>query len=61
MNDTPLEPLLKGTRTAAFHFAKAGFEVASGLGALIVGITRTVRPEDDPEGDEDGPQHVVVE
>lgn len=61
MNDTPIEPLVKGTKIATFHFAKAAFEVASGVGALIVGISRTIRPEPDPEDDEFGPQHVVVE
>lgn len=61
MNETPLDPLVKGTKVATFHFAKAAFEVASGVGALIVGISRTVRPEPEPEDDDPGPQHVTVE
>lgn len=61
MTDTPLDPLVKGTKVAAFHFAKAGFEVASGVGALIVGISRTVRPESSPDHEDSGPEHVTVE
>jgi hypothetical protein len=61
MKDTPLEPLVNGTKVATFHFAKAAFEVVSGVGALVVGVSRTVRPEPDPNPDESGPQHVTVE
>ncbi|MGI9641842.1 MAG: hypothetical protein ACR2N9_03570 [Acidimicrobiia bacterium] len=61
MKDTPLEPLVNGTKAATFHFAKAAFEVASGVGAIVVGVSRTVRPEPDTDEDETGPQHVTVE
>ncbi len=60
MQETPIEPLVEATRKATVHFAKAAFEVASGIGALMAGIVRTVRPES--EGDERGAsQHVPVE
>jgi hypothetical protein len=60
MPETPIEPLVDATRKATVHFAKAAFEVASGVGALMAGIVRTVRPE--AGGDERGPsQHVPVE
>ena len=61
MNESPLDPQVKGTKVATFHFAKAAFEVASGVGALIVGVSRTVRPEPEQDDDESGPQHVTVE
>jgi hypothetical protein len=61
MNDTPIEPFVQGTKLATIHFAKAAFEVASGLGALVVGISRTVSPDSDDEEDESGPQRVPVE
>lgn len=61
MNDPLLDPLVKGTKAATFHFAKAAFEVASGVGALILGLSRTVRPEPDQDDDDAGPQHVTVE
>jgi hypothetical protein len=60
MPETPIEPLVDATRKATVHFAKAAFEVASGVGALMTGIVRTVRPE--TQGDERGAsQHVPVE
>lgn len=60
MPETPIEPLVDATRKATVHFAKAAFEIASGVGALVAGIARTVRPE--AEVDERGAsQHVPVE
>jgi hypothetical protein len=61
MTDTnPIEPLVTGTKRATVHFAKAAFEVASGVGAFLRGVTRTVRPEpDDAEGT--GPQKVEID
>ena len=56
----PVEPLVTGTKRAAVHFAKAGFEVASGVGALLRGVTRTVRPEPDDTGTS-GPQRVEID
>ena len=63
MTNTPIEPLVDATRSAATHFAKAAFEVAAGVGALFVGITQTVRREsgDRDSGTTDGPQRVTVE
>jgi hypothetical protein len=56
----PTEHLVAATKRATMHFARAAFEVASGVGALAAGITQTVRrePDDDPES---GPQKVTVE
>jgi len=61
MTDTPLDPLVKGTKVATIHFAKAAFEVASGVGALLVGVSRTVRPEPAADDEDSGPEHVTVE
>ncbi len=60
MPETPIEPLVDATRKATVHFAKAAFEVANGIGALMAGIVKTVRPE--AEGDDSAAtQHVPVE
>lgn len=61
MDDTPLGPLVEGTRRATIHLAKAAFEVATAVGALVSGITQTVRPPNDDESDDQGPVHVPVE
>lgn len=61
MKDTPIEPLVTGAKRATIHFVKAAMEVASGVGALVAGVSRTVRPEDPDRDDEAGPQHVTVE
>ncbi len=57
---SPVEPLVTGTKRAAVHFAKAGFEVASGVGAFLRGVTHTVRPEPDDRGSS-GPQKVEID
>ncbi len=59
-NPRSTEPLVAATKRATVHFAKAAYEVASGLGALFAGVTQTVRrdPDDDTKS---GPQKVTVE
>ena len=59
MAETPLDPLVDGTRKATIHFAKAAYEVAAGVGALVVGITQTVKPPE--EDDSAKPEHITVE
>jgi O-acetylhomoserine/O-acetylserine sulfhydrylase-like pyridoxal-dependent enzyme len=59
-NDKPTDALVDGVKTAVVHFGKAAFEVASGVGALFVGITQTVRPGS-RDDDESGPERVPVE
>lgn len=61
MNETPIEPLVTGAKRATVHFVKAAIEVASGLGALVAGVSRTVRPDHVDTDDDGGPQHVTVE
>ncbi len=60
MSETPIDPIIRGTKEATLHFARAAFEVAAGLGAIVTGVTRTIRPDDGPD-DEHRPQHVPVE
>jgi hypothetical protein len=60
MSDTPLDPIITGTKRAAIHFTRAAFEIAAGMGALLVGVTETIRPPDDTD-DESGVEHVPVE
>jgi len=60
-NDKPTDALVDGVRSAVVHFGKAAYEVASGVGALFVGITQTVRPASQGDDDENGPQKVPVE
>ena len=43
MTNTPAEPLVEATKVAVGHFTKAAFEVAAGVGALFVVITKRVR------------------
>jgi hypothetical protein len=57
--DTPIGPLVEGTKKASIHFAKAAFELATGVGALVGGVVRTIRPDDHP--DDHPPQRVPVE
>ncbi len=47
--DKSIDPLVDGAKTAAIHFSKAAFEVATGIGALLAGITQIVWP-----GEQDG-------
>jgi hypothetical protein len=60
-NQRPAEPLVAATKRATVHFAKAAFEVASGVGALFTGISQTVRRDSDDDDPEAGPQKVTVE
>lgn len=56
------DPLVAGLQKAALHFSRAAIEVVSGVGDLVTGVTRKVRPDsggDDP--DPDGPQKIEIE
>ncbi|MEN8040332.1 MAG: hypothetical protein ABFR95_02410 [Actinomycetota bacterium] len=63
MTDTDnTTPLVAGVKSAAIHFSKAALEIASGVGVLVVGVARTVRPTDEPTESEDGgPQKIEIE
>lgn len=56
----PIDPLVDGVRQAVVHFGKATYEVAAGVGALFVAITKTVRRDADDAGGS-GPQKVEIE
>lgn len=58
--DNRTEPLVDGVKIAVIHFGKAALEVASGIGALFVGVTATVKPADEDD-DTSGPQTIEVE
>ena len=60
MSETPLDPMITGTKRAALHFARAAFEVAAGMGALVAGVSKTIRPPDE-EDDASAVEHVPVE
>jgi hypothetical protein len=55
------DPLVDGVKTAVVHFGKAAFEVANGIGALFVGITRTVKPDSECDDDSPGAETIEVE
>jgi hypothetical protein len=59
--ESPIAPLVEGTRRATIHLAKAAFEVATAVGALATGLVRTVRPAESAEEGDHGPHHVPVE
>ena len=59
--DKMIDPLVDGVKTAVVHFGKAAFEVASGVGALFVGITQTVSSKDPDDDAGTPPQKVEVE
>ena len=61
MTNTPMEPLVEGTKEAVTHFAKAAYEVAAGVGALFVAISQTVRQDGDGRSGPDERQRVTVE
>jgi len=60
-NETPIGPLVEGAKKATIHFAKAAFEFATGVGALVSGVVGTVRPDDRDDPEAHRPQHVPVE
>ncbi len=60
MSETPLDPVITGTKKAAIHFTRAAFEIAAGMGAFVAGVTKTIRPPEDTD-EESGVQHVPVE
>jgi hypothetical protein len=56
------DPLVAGLQKAAIHFSKAAIEVVSGVGDLVAGVARKIRPEsgeDDPGPG--GPQRIEIE
>ncbi|MDK1018055.1 MAG: hypothetical protein QGD89_01440 [Actinomycetota bacterium] len=55
------DPLVTGIKSAIVHFSKAAIEVASGVGSLVTGITRTMRSDDERDDVEDGRQRIEVE
>jgi hypothetical protein len=55
------DPLVDGVKIAVIHFGKAALEVATGIGALLVGVVATVKPESDNDDDASGPQTIEVE
>jgi len=59
MNESPVEHIVEGTKRATVHFARAAYEVAAGLGALVRGVALTVRGGEDDDGDVR--EHVPVE
>jgi hypothetical protein len=60
-DDNMTDPLVDGVKIAVVHFGKAAMEVATGIGALLVGITETVKPASDNDEDASGPQTIEVE
>jgi hypothetical protein len=56
------DPLVAGVQKAALHFSKAAIEVVSGVGDLVTGVTRKVRPDSGKDGPTpDGPQKIEIE
>lgn len=60
MPESPIEPVVEATKRASVHFAKAAYEVMSGLGILVSGVVRVVRDEDETD-DVPPTQHIPVE
>jgi hypothetical protein len=54
------KPLRAGVQRALLHFARAGYEVVTGIGALVEEVVSAVRPEGD-EPPEPGPQRIEVD
>jgi hypothetical protein len=55
-------PLVTGVKKALIHFSKAALEVASGIGDLVTGVTKTIQSDgsnDEPSAD--GPQKIDIE
>ena len=59
--DNRTEPLVDGVKVAVIHFGKAAIEVATGVGALLVGVAATVKPDSDNDDDGSGTQTIEVE
>lgn len=59
-SESPIELLADATRTASIHFARAGFEVYRGLGALVSVVVNVVR-DDEPPGEQPSTEHIPVE
>jgi hypothetical protein len=55
------DPLVDGVKIAVVHFGKAALEVATGVGALFVGVVTTVKPDNDSDDDVSGTQTIEVE
>ena len=54
------QPLRAGLQRAALHFARAGYEVVSGVGAIVEEVVAAVRDED-ADGDDRGPEKIDVQ
>jgi hypothetical protein len=55
------KPLRVGVQKALLHFARAGYEVVTGIGAFVEEVVSTVRDDGDPEDPRRGPQHIDVD
>lgn len=60
MSESPIEPLVDATKKASIHFARAGFEVVRGIGALMSGVVNVVR-DDESEAEPPPAEHIPVE
>jgi len=60
-DDRTPDPLVAGVKGAFVHLGKAGFEVVAAIGSVVTGVTRKVRPHDEPDDTEGGTQRVEVE
>lgn len=62
MSGNTEDPIVEGIKSAAVHLGKAGFEVLAAAGAIASGISRKVRPSEDPPGHEpDGRERITVD
>lgn len=62
MDKPDVEPIVAGLKRAFVHFSKAAIEVASGLGDVVQGVARTMRPEEGDDGSaSDRPQKIDIE
>lgn len=53
-------PIQVGMRRALVHFAKAGYEVITGIGAFVEEVVSAVRDDGDDPPDR-GPQRIEVD
>lgn len=55
------DPLVAGAKQAVLHLGKAGVEVVSAVCAISKGVLAVVRPSDDGEESDTGPQRIPVD